>query len=132
VARGFQAARADGLIEAIPDRVSRGEPVYALTRAGEAALPAAGAERRDQVRASGGAIAVEAVLGVVAEFTEASIGLVAWELCMREDQILAVWQRAFDEGLLENSAYDAVHNEQMARLTARGTERLAVVDEMTG
>jgi hypothetical protein len=57
---------------------------------------------------------------------------VAWELCTREEAVLAAWEQAFDENLLENTTYDAVHKEQMARLTVRGRERLTTVDEMAG
>jgi hypothetical protein len=138
VARAFQAARADGLIEAIPSRLSRGEPVYRLTYAGRDAMPTGELAARDEAQVprriamARGPVGVDAVLGVVAEFTEASIGLVAWELCTREDEVLGAWRQAFAEGWLEHGAYDAVHDEQMARLTVRGTERLTVLDEMTG
>ena len=67
---------------------------------------------------------IEAVLAVVHEFTEASFGLVAWELCVSDDDVLPTWRAALADGLLENSAYDEVHYEQMARLTPLGRKRL--------
>jgi hypothetical protein len=75
---------------------------------------------------------LRAVLAVVHEFTEASLELVAWELCVSDDDVLPSWRAALADGLLENAAYDEVHSEQMVRLTALGRERLTTVDEMAG
>lgn len=131
IARAFQGARADRLIEAVPDETSNGDPVYRLTRSGRGAIQRDTTTSRIQPR-DGSKISIEAVLGVIGEFAEASLGLVSWELCMTEDDLLPVWQLAFAEGLVEEAEFDAIHKEQMARLTSRGRERLTVVDEMTG
>jgi hypothetical protein len=130
VARSFQGARADRLIEAEPNQSSDSDPVYRLTRAGRAAI-----EKESVAHgrtAADSELPINAVLAVVNEFTEASLGLVSWELCVSDDDVRPAWEQALADGLLENSAYDAVHDEQMARLTERGRERVATVDEMTG
>jgi hypothetical protein len=40
-------------------------------------------------------------LETVAEFGEASVGLVAWDLCVSEDELGIVWDRAIEERLIE-------------------------------
>ena len=127
IARSFQGARADGLIEAEPGHPSDREPVYRLTRAGRAALGKEIVGDREPPVRTDPKVRIEAVLAVVDEFGEASVGLASWELCVTEEDVLPTWRTALEEGLLENTAYDAVHKEEMARLTARGRERMTVV-----
>jgi hypothetical protein len=50
----------------------------------------------------------------------ASLGLVAWDLCVEEHQVADAWQRAIADGLLKPSGYDDMHGEQLWRLTAGG------------
>jgi hypothetical protein len=40
-------------------------------------------------------------LETVAEFGEASAGLVAWDLCVSDDELRPVWDQAVSERLLE-------------------------------
>jgi len=55
------------------------------------------------------AVSVQAVLEVVGEFDEsggASVGLVAWELCIDERLVLGAWERARVVGLIAPGGYD--------------------------
>lgn len=63
------------------------------------------------------------LLGVLTDFDAlggASLGLVAWELFVPEQQLRGDWQLAIDRGWLTPAGYDAVHDEQLWRLTPRG------------
>ena len=67
------------------------------------------------------AISVQAVLEVVGEFDEsggASVGLVAWELCIDERLGLGAWERARVAGLIAPAGHD--QHEQLWRLTPAG------------
>ena len=69
----------------------------------------------------GGAISQHAVLEVVGEFDEcggASIGLVAWELCVDESTVSAAWEKARATGLIAPAGRD--QQEQLWRLTSAG------------
>jgi hypothetical protein len=55
---------------------------------GAASAPAASPTLRD-------------VLETVAEFGEASGGLVAWDLCVSEDELRPIWDQAVGERLIE-------------------------------
>jgi hypothetical protein len=74
---------------------------------------------------------IEVVLGVVHEFGEASLGLVAWELCVGDPQVAPAWQMALEQQLLQPSRYDQVHDEQLVRLTQLGHERLDRWNELS-
>ena len=50
----------------------------------------------------------------------ASLGLVAWDLCVEEHEVVRLWERAIVDGLLKPSGHDAVHGEQLWRLTPGG------------
>ena len=50
----------------------------------------------------------------------ASLGLVAWDLCVEEHQVARAWERAIVDRLLKLSGHDAVHGEQLWRLTPGG------------
>jgi hypothetical protein len=41
------------------------------------------------------------VLETVADFSEASAGLVAWDLCVSEDELRSAWDQAVSERLIE-------------------------------
>ena len=67
------------------------------------------------------AISVQAVLEVVGEFDPsggASVGLVAWELCVEERLVLNAWERARIAGLIAAAGHD--QHEQLWRLTPAG------------
>ena len=67
------------------------------------------------------AIWVQTVLEVVAQFDEsggASVGLVAWDLCIDERLILAAWERARVARLIAPAGHDL--DEQLWRLTPAG------------
>lgn len=66
-------------------------------------------------------ISVQAVLEVVGEFDGsggASVGLVAWELCIDEPLVLGAWGRARVAGLIAPAGHD--EHEQLWRLTPAG------------
>ena len=65
--------------------------------------------------------AAEGVLEVVAEFDHfggASLGLVAWELCVDEGLVVPAWQQAISHGLIRPAGRDS--QEQLWRLTSAG------------
>jgi hypothetical protein len=69
----------------------------------------------------GGATSLQAVLEVVGEFDEyggASIGLVAWELCVDDWLVASAWEQARATGLIAPAGYD--QHEQLWRLTPAG------------
>jgi hypothetical protein len=68
-----------------------------------------------------GAISLRAVLNVVGEFDQsggASVGLVAWELCVEESLVAGAWEQARVAGLIAPAGYD--QHEQLWRLTPAG------------
>ena len=68
-----------------------------------------------------GATSLQAVLQVVGEFDEyggASVGLVAWELCVEERMVAGAWERARATGLIAPAGYDP--HELLWRLTPAG------------
>ena len=69
----------------------------------------------------GSATSLQAVLQVLGEFDEcggASVGLVAWELCLDERLVAGAWEQARATGLIAPAAYDL--HEQLWRLTPAG------------
>jgi hypothetical protein len=69
----------------------------------------------------GGATSVQAVLQVVGEFDEyggASLGLVAWELCVEERLVAGAWERARATRLIAPAGCD--QHERLWRLTPAG------------
>jgi diguanylate cyclase (GGDEF)-like protein len=74
-------------------------------------------------------ISVYRVLGVIRDFETtggASLGLVAWELCVDEAEVAPAWDRAQADGLLEPAGTDPANGENLWRLSARGWESLGV------
>ena len=68
-----------------------------------------------------GAISLQTVLKVVGEFDQsggASVGLVAWELCVDEPLVADAWEQARAAGLIAPAGYD--QHEQLWRLTPAG------------
>jgi hypothetical protein len=66
-------------------------------------------------------VSLPQVLEVAAEFADsggASLGLVAWELCVDEQLVAFAWQQAISEGLMTPAGRDS--QEQLWRLTAGG------------
>jgi hypothetical protein len=64
---------------------------------------------------------LQAVLQVVGEFDEsggASVGLVAWELCVDERLVAGAWEQAGATGLIAPAGYD--QHERLWRLTPAG------------
>jgi hypothetical protein len=69
----------------------------------------------------GGTTSLQAVLEVVGEFDEyggASVGLVAWELCVDERLVAEAWEQAKARRLIAPAGYD--QSEQLWRLTPAG------------
>jgi len=70
-----------------------------------------------------GATWLQALLQVVGEFDEyggASVGLVAWELCVDEWLVADAWEHAKGTRLIVPAGYD--QHEQLWRLTPAGWE----------
>lgn len=68
-----------------------------------------------------GPVSLQQVLEVVAEFDDcggASLGLVAWELCLDEELVAQAWQQALSYGLIRPAGRD--WKEQLWRLSAGG------------
>ena len=66
-------------------------------------------------------VSIHRVLEVAAEFDHfggASLGLVAWELCVDEELVAAAWQQATSHGLMSPARRD--WHEQLWRLSAAG------------
>ncbi len=62
------------------------------------------------------------MLDTIAEFGDASIGLVAWELSLPEDALDAAWAQALEVGLIEASRRCSQTSELMFRLAAAALE----------
>jgi hypothetical protein len=68
-----------------------------------------------------GPVSLQQVLEVGAEFDDsggASLGLVAWELCVDEELVAPAWQQAITHGLIRPAARD--WQEQLWRLSSAG------------
>jgi hypothetical protein len=66
-------------------------------------------------------VSLQQLLDVVAEFDRhggASLGLIAWELCVKEQRVAAAWQRATRDGLIAPAGRD--RQEQAWRLSPAG------------
>jgi hypothetical protein len=67
------------------------------------------------------AVSIQQVLEVAAEFDHsggASLGLVAWELCVDEELVAVAWQQATRLGLMSPAGRDC--HEELWRLSAAG------------
>jgi hypothetical protein len=69
-------------------------------------------------------VAVKDVLRVIDEFGEASIGLIAWELITDAAAVHRAWEDALERGLIVLTTVDRVQKEWLARLTAKGLDRI--------
>jgi hypothetical protein len=68
-----------------------------------------------------GPVSLQQVLEAVGEFDDcggASLGLVAWELCVDEELVAPAWQQAINHGLIKPAARDS--QEQLWRLSSAG------------
>jgi hypothetical protein len=66
-------------------------------------------------------ISIQQVLEAVAEFDHcggASLGLVAWELCVDEELVAAAWQQAISHRLISPAGRDL--QDQLWRLSGAG------------
>ena len=54
----------------------------------------------------------------------ASLGLVAWDLCVEEHEVADAWERAIADGLVNPSGRDDTLSEQLWRLTPGGWSAL--------
>ena len=66
-------------------------------------------------------VSIQQVLEVVAEFDHsggASLGLVAWELCVDEELVAAAWEQAISHRLISPAGRD--WHEQLWRLSGAG------------
>jgi diguanylate cyclase (GGDEF)-like protein/PAS domain S-box-containing protein len=67
---------------------------------------------------------LEDLLRTVAEFGEASVGLVAWEFLIAEDEVAPLWQSARRLRLIQPGGHDPHTGEPTFELTAAGLARL--------
>jgi hypothetical protein len=68
-------------------------------------------------------ISVHRLLEVMADFDEsggASMGLVAWELYVPEQDVAVAWDQAVVNGWLQPAGHDGANDEQLWRLTLTG------------
>jgi hypothetical protein len=68
-------------------------------------------------------ISVEQVVDVVGGFDDsggASLGLVAWDLCVEEQNAARAWEQAQRDELLKPAGRDPELDEQLWKLTPRG------------
>ena len=68
-------------------------------------------------------ISEQGLLDVLADFDEqggASLGLVAWELFLTEQDVSETWAAAVAADWMEPAGWDDVFGEQLWRLTAEG------------
>lgn len=68
-------------------------------------------------------ISEQGLLDVIADFDQlggASLGLVAWEMFVSEQDVSEVWASAQAAGWLEPAGWDDVFGEQLWRLTGPG------------
>ena len=68
-----------------------------------------------------GPVSLEQLLEAVAEFDDsggASLGLVAWELCVDEELVAPAWRQAIRHKLIRRAGRDS--QEQLWRLTPAG------------
>jgi hypothetical protein len=68
-----------------------------------------------------GPVSLQQVLEVITEFDDsggASLGLVAWELCVEEELVAPAWQQAIRHELISPAGRDS--QEQLWRLTSAG------------
>lgn len=78
-------------------------------------------------------ISVQQFLEVVAGFDEqggASLGLVAWELCVDEHEVQSAWEHAITEGWLKPAGHDPAADELLYRFTHAGWA--AVLESSSG
>jgi diguanylate cyclase (GGDEF)-like protein/PAS domain S-box-containing protein len=64
------------------------------------------------------------VLQTVADLGEASLSLLAWDLCTDPHTVAKAWSQAVRGGLLEHVRYDQGEGEWICKLTKTGLERL--------
>jgi hypothetical protein len=80
-------------------------------------------------------ISVEQVLDVVGDFDVfggASLGLVAWALCVEEQDVSRAWEQAQRAELLKPAGLDPEHDEQLWKLSTSGwAERRAAEERST-
>jgi hypothetical protein len=70
-----------------------------------------------------GLISAQRLLEAIADFDEsggASMGLVAWELYVPEQDVAVAWDQAVTNGWLQPAGHDSANDEQMWRLTLTG------------
>jgi hypothetical protein len=66
-------------------------------------------------------VSLQQLLEVAGEFDDyggASLGLVAWELCVEDDLVAPAWQQAIADGLIAPAGRDC--QEQLWRLSSAG------------
>lgn len=67
---------------------------------------------------------VDEIVNTVADFGSASLELVAWELCLSEEQLRDAWEQTLDRGWLEPAGPDEETGEEMFRLVAPRQQRI--------
>jgi hypothetical protein len=63
---------------------------------------------------------LEELLDTIHEFGAASLGLIAWDLWLPEEELLTVWLKAIYDGLIQQAGPCPDTGEVMYTLSARG------------
>ena len=99
-----------------------------MTRGGQSAGSIDRApERPGSAAATAGRRHLRRVLETVADFDRsggAHLELVAWELCLRTDDIAEAWASAMEQGLVVLAGYDKPSGDRMWRLSPLGFSEL--------
>jgi hypothetical protein len=67
---------------------------------------------------------LEEILATIDEFGSASLGLVAWELSLEENELAPAWDQALRSGLIQRTHTCPATNEDMYSLAARTPAQL--------
>jgi hypothetical protein len=118
IVNAFRSALAEGWLVAVLERRANRAVRYRLTAGGQARTASADAA---------GSASVADVLIVLADFDRfggGTLGLIAWELGRRAEDLGAAWDEVVRDGLARESGVD-VDGETSWRLTEQGHQRRA-------
>ena len=128
----YEAKRRGGNSFAIRDQAPSAPPRSDHPRRWHRDTSDAGPDRTPEnaARADAGNVDVdlEAVLQTVSELGSASLGLLAWELCVDRRAVATAWTAAIRDGLLKPAGYDSLDHEWQYELTSAGQARAHPTD----
>ena len=128
----YEAKRRGGNSFAIRDQAPSAPPRSDHPRRRHRDTSDAGPDRAPEntARADAGNLGVdiEAVLQTVSELGSASLGLLAWELCVDRRAVATAWTAAIRDGMLKPAGYDSLDHEWQYELTSTGQARAHPTD----